>query len=112
MRKAARRPFWGSFELPQGRQFFIEIFAGKAVLTRAIAKQGINTLPPIEIDTNEFVSEAVDLTDAKVMQHVKKLIAEGYVCYIHFGTPCSSFSQARKDDGGPPPLRSPEVFRG
>ena len=26
--------------------------------------------------------------------------------YIHFGTPCSSFSQARKDDGGPPPLRS------
>ena len=66
----------------------------------------------ISEDTNEFVSEAVDLTDAKVMQHVKRLIAEGYVCYIHFGTPCSSFSQARKDDGGPPPLRSPDHVTG
>ena len=25
--------------------------------------------------------------------------------FIHFGTPCSSFSIARKHDGGPPPLR-------
>ena len=50
--------------------------------------------------------EEVDITDPKVVQHIKLLIEEGYMLYIHFGTPCSSFSQARKDDGGPPPLRS------
>ena len=112
VRKAARRSFWGSFEVPQGKQFFIEIFAGHAVLTRAVQKQGLDTLPPVEIEANEFVTETVDITDQKVVQHIKRLIEEGCVLYIHFGTPCSSFSQARKDDGGPPPLRSAEFVTG
>ena len=34
------------------------------------------------------------------------------VDFVHFGTPCSSFSQARQDDGGPPPIRSEEHIRG
>lgn len=29
----------------------------------------------------------------------------GAIIYAHFGTPCNTFSSARKEDGGPPPLR-------
>ena len=112
VRKVARRSFWGSFQRPQGQQFFLEIFAGQAVLTQAMEKAGAHVLPPVEIDTDEFVSESVDITDAKVVQHIKMLIQEGYLFYIHFGTPCSSFSQARKNDGGPPPLRNEEYITG
>ena len=111
-RKVSRRSFWGSFQRPEGRQFFLEVFAGQAVLTQAVSKAGISTLPPVEIEANEFVREEVDITDPKVVQHIKLLIEEGYMLYIHFGTPCSSFSQARKDDGGPPPLRSAAYITG
>ena len=98
-------PFWGSGFVPSGTQFFVEIFAGEAGLTQAIIARGIKTLPPIEILANEFVVEEVDILDPKVFQHLCKLIRAGCIFFIHFGTPCSSFSQARKDDGGPPPLR-------
>ena len=98
-------PFWGSGFVPSGTQFFVEIFAGEAGLTQAIIARGIKTLPPIEILGNDFVVEEVDILDPKVFQHLRKLIRAGCIFFIHFGTPCSSFSQARKDDGGPPPLR-------
>ena len=98
-------PFWGSGFVPPGTQFFVEIFAGEAGLTQAIIARGIKTLPPIEILGNDFVADEVDILDPKVFQHLCKLIRAGCIFFIHFGTPCSSFSQARKDDGGPPPLR-------
>ena len=98
-------PFWGSGFVPSGTQFFVEVFAGEAGLTQAIIARGIKTLPPIEILANNFVVEEVDILDPKVFQHLCKLIQAGCIFFIHFGTPCSSFSQARKDDGGPPPLR-------
>ena len=59
-----------------------------------------------EIEINEFVFQSVDLLDPTVLSHIKFLIKEGWVLGIHFGTPCSSYSRARKNDGGPPPLRS------
>ena len=37
-----------------------------------------------------------------------QLILLGAVFFMHFGTPCNTFSSARKEDGGPPPLRSLE----
>eukprot|EP00434_Breviolum_minutum_P042196 symbB.v1.2.037543.t1/scaffold5571.1/size28630/6 len=37
-----------------------------------------------------------------------QLIFFGCIFFAHFGTPCNSYSGARKDDGGPPPLRSSE----
>ena len=82
-RKVSRRSFWGSFQRPEGRQFFLEVFAGQAVLTQAVSKAGISTLPPVEIEANEFVREEVDITDPKVVQHIKLLIEEGYM-------PCST----------------------
>ena len=84
---------------------FVEVFAGEAGLTQAVSARGLPTLPPIEIVVNNFVTEKVDILDPLVFQHLALLIEEKLISFIHFGTPCSSFSIARKHDGGPPPLR-------
>ena len=39
-------PFWGSGFVPQGAQFFVEVFAGEAELTQAIIARGMKTRPP------------------------------------------------------------------
>ena len=49
-------------------------------------------LPPIEINTNQFVQISVDILEPQVQQHVIKLIRAKRI--------------ARKADGGPPPLRN------
>ena len=86
---------------------FVEVFAGEAGLSQAVSARGMQILPPIEIVINNFVKEKVDILDPAVFQHLQFLIQEGIgiVIFIHFATPCSSFSIARKHDGGPPPLR-------
>eukprot|EP00435_Cladocopium_sp_Y103_P067787 s92_g30.t1 len=87
------------------RPVFVEVFAGTAGLSQAISARGMQILPPIEIEPNNFVTEPVDILDPLVFRHLQLLIEENLVAFIHFGTPCSSFSIARKNDGGPPPLR-------
>ena len=91
---------------------FLEIFAGKAGLTQAAKRHGVAVLPPIELLPNEVVLEAVDILQPEVLQHVKALLTGHHVQMVHFGTPCSSFSQARKLDGGPPPLRDRDHLYG
>ncbi|CAK9110998.1 unnamed protein product, partial [Durusdinium trenchii] len=81
-------------------------------ITRAMRAAGFAVLPPIEIECNDEVQFSVDITSEDVIQHLRMLITEGYVFYAHFGTPCSSFSLARKLDGGPPPLRSKDFLWG
>lgn len=76
-----------------------EIFAGKVVLTKAMRAAGFAVLPPIEIERNDEVPFSVDITSDSVLKHLFMLIEEGFVFYVHFGTPCSSFSLARKLDG-------------
>ena len=85
---------------------FLEVFAGEAGLSQAISARGMQILPPIEINTNQFVQISVDILEPQVQQHVIKLIRAKVIVFIHFGTLCSSFSIARKADGGPPPLRN------
>ena len=105
-------PFWGSMQVPDQGPFFLEIFAGEAGLTEAVRKAGGLALPPIEIEVKGIVQEAVDLFDPQVLAHIHLLLEKGKIYYVHFGTPCSSFSIARKDDGGPPPLRDKDHLRG
>ena len=69
-------------------------------------------LPPIDIVLSEMVKEVSDVVDAQVWQRVLRVLREGVVFYLHCGTPCNTFSSARKDDGGPPPLRSLEYPMG
>ena len=43
-------------------QFFVEVFAGKARLTRAVRRKGkFAVLPPIEVDASEEVPNPADL---------------------------------------------------
>ena len=87
---------------------FLEIFAGKAGVTRAVRSEGTIVLPPVDIVLSKEVVSVTNLEDEKVWQKIDKWITSGVIDLVHFGTPCSSFSRARKDDGGPRPLRSEE----
>eukprot|EP00971_Amphidinium_carterae_P171496 3399555-Amphidinium_carterae.1 len=40
------------------------------------------------------------------MDHIQNWLLSEVVLHVHFGTPCTTFSRARRHDGGPPPLRS------
>ena len=104
--------FWGTQQIPPGGPFFLEIFAGLAGLSEAVLAGGIRILPPVELEVNSFVKFATDILDPEVLAHIHLLIQSGKILMIHFGTPCSSFSLARKDDGGPPPLRDPSHIWG
>ena len=90
----------------------MELFSGTAGITEAVQLTGVPVLPPIDIVLSEMVREASDVVDAQVWQRVLRVLREGVVFYLHCGTPCNTFSSARKDDGGPPPLRSLEYPMG
>ena len=86
--------------------FFLEIFSGTAGVTEAVQLMGVPVLPPIDIVVAGLVLEATDLLDLRVWEKVLQVLALGMVFFLHCGTPCNTFTAARKNDGGPPPLRS------
>ena len=88
----------------------LEVFAGKAVWSSSCRSRGWIVLPPIEIVVAGNVKAPADITAPRIWRKVLRWLK--VVNFVHFGTPCSSFSQARKDDGGPPPLRSVEYIAG
>lgn len=52
------------------------------------------------------VPVAFDILDESNWSFILSLVQVGAIFFIHFGTPCNTFSAARKDDDdGPPPLR-------
>lgn len=91
---------------------FLEIFAGEAGLTRAVADLSQPTALPIEIEVNPHVEFSTDILNDRVQHHILREVSSGRLWFVRFGTPCSSFSLARKDDGGPPPLRSKDKLWG
>ena len=87
-------------------KFFVEIFAGKAGLSRGVQLRGkLAVLPPIELEVSEHVPFAASIMDEKIKKKLETWLRAGVIHLIHFGTPCTSFSRARRDDGGPPPVR-------
>ena len=88
--------------------WFVEVFSGTARLTQKVAALGIPCLPPIDVTLSECVPEAFDVVDADRWDFFMQLVALAAISFAHFGTPCNTLSAARKDDGGPPPLRSAE----
>lgn len=86
--------------------YFLELFAGEAGLTEAVHLQGVPVLPPVDIVRSELVTEPRDLVDVVFWHQILQLISLGLVFFLHCGTPCNTFTAARKNDGGPPPLRS------
>lgn len=111
---ASTTPLWSTWdEVPRDCKevlahgpFFLEIFSGTARLTEHVAALGIPVLPPIDIETSEWVPRPVDILDAALWDRVVTLAHHGAIFFVHLGTPCNTFSAARKLDGGPPRLRS------
>ena len=86
--------------------WFIEVFSGTARLTQVVASLGIPCLPPIDVTLSPSVPVAFDVVDARKWDFFMQLVTLAAIAFAHFGTPCNTLSAARKDDGGPPPLRS------
>ena len=86
--------------------FFLELFAGLAGLTEAVYLAGVPVLPPVDIVPSPLVTTPRDLVDYVVWRQILEILALGVVFFLHCGTPCNTFTSARKEDGGPPPLRS------
>ena len=96
----------GRQALPTSGSFFLEIFAGKAGITDAVRLLGVQVLPPVDIVCSQHVLEPVDVLDVNTWDCILRVLRSGVVFFIHCGTPCNTFTSARKHDGGPPPLRS------
>ncbi len=108
---------WTSWkEVPRDAQYvasqgpwFVEVYSGTARLTQVMRSLGVKCLPPIDVTISPLVPDAFDVVDVEQWSFFMKLAKTGSIFFAHFGTPCNTFSAARKDDGGPPPLRSAEA---
>jgi len=69
----------------------LELFGGTGRLTRCLSKLGLNMLPSVEIHD----SVVFDLTRAATQRALLQLLREGWIRYVHCGTPCQVFSRAR-----------------
>jgi hypothetical protein len=94
---------------------FLELFAGAAGLTRAVAAQGCVTMDPVETRLGDsHAMTSTDIADDAVFARIKKEIRQGKVRWLHAAPPCRTFTKARRTDrfGSAPVLRSSEVPEG
>ena len=59
-----------------------------------------------------MVPSPFDVGDHDLWEFFMQIVVLGAIFFAHFGTPCNTFSAARKEDGGPPPLRSMDALWG
>ena len=79
----------------------LELFSGCAVLSRTFCQHGF-AAEAWDIEYNSFC----DLSNPEVLTSILDRIRAREFSYVHLGTPCTTWSRARRDDGrGPPPLR-------
>ena len=112
-------PYWKSWkevpmdpmEVAKFGRWFVEIFSGAARLTQSARNKMIPCLPPIDITLGTEIPVPFDVLDADQWQRFMQLIYFGLIFFAHFGTPCNSYSAARKDDGGPPLLFDRSTFQ-
>lgn len=81
---------------------FLEIFSGTGRLGTSVHR--VTSWPVLLWDIT--LGEAYDLTKRVNQQRILHWLMSGKVRGGHLGTPCNSFSRARDQPGGPPPLRS------
>jgi len=72
------------------QRFFLELYAGCGRLTAAVRNSGLDVAPPFERSSGEHFN----IHHPGVLRQLKRWICQGRFWYIHFGTPCSSFSIA------------------
>ena len=84
------------------KKYMLEIFSGCARLSRACANAGFWSIAyDIEYGHN------CDVLNSKVFDKLVRFIKRNasLIALVWCGTPCTTWSRARKHDGGPPPLR-------
>ena len=89
------------------KKYVIELFSGCARLSQACARHGYVSLA-YDIE----YGASCDLLNPSVLQQVQRFITQhsDSIALVWFGTPCTSWSMARRNDGGPPPLRDNSTF--
>jgi hypothetical protein len=87
----------------------LEIFSGTGRLTAALNRQGMAAIA-IDIKDNPLL----DMSQPVLLAYVLQLIAQGVIAFIWLGTPCASWSLARRGIAGSPggPLRTCKYIYG
>ena len=70
----------------------LELFAGKGGLSAAIRSLGLRVLPAFDVRYGSIF----DLTRKRTQDLVIRLLEEGWIWYVHLGTPCTIWSIARR----------------
>lgn len=84
---------------------FLELFSGKAGMSRAMKHRLSRRFSVVSIDI--INNGEHDLAKKSFQRFILHLIHSQQVAGVWLGTPCTSWSRARRNDGhGPPPLRS------
>ena len=79
-------------ERSAARHGMIEIFSGSESLSRSVEEKGMQVLGSVDIKKGS----KFDLTLSRVQNALINFVLLSHVAYIHFGTPCTVFSIARK----------------
>ena len=82
-------------------EFFVEAFSGTGRMAASVRKRGLDVF---EFDLTQQGGRR-NILHANVLHELKALIAHPMCRGIWFGYPCGTFSSARRNDGGPKPLR-------
>ena len=98
---------YGRLRLDPPRWMFarlvLEVYAGSARITQACRRLGIETSQPWD----KLGGSRFDLTNKQNIRKLLNIIASGHIILVWLAPPCSTFSSARRWDGGPIPLRDP-----
>ena len=81
--------------------FFIEAFSGTGRMAAGVREHGLDAF---EFDLTQQGGKR-NLLHANVLHELRSLIAHPMCRGVWFGFPCGTFSSARRNDGGPGPLR-------
>ena len=90
-------------------RLFLDLFAGhSAPLSCAAKTMNIDHFSPFDIEFNA----TCDILNDDLFENLLKLAHSGLVGAVWSAPPCRFYSTLRKNDGGPPPLRSKEFLDG
>lgn len=87
------RPHAHSFFPHGGGKVFLEVFSGTGRLTHAVDEKHIPVLEPIDYANGAHC----DLRRRSTQEVILKWLERGVIGFLHIGTPCTIWSQARRN---------------
>ena len=100
-----------NFPIPVSPKLFLDFFSGSGHLWKALRAQLGHAATVVEIDF--LHGPQFDLTKRSLQRFVANLIKKHRVIMVWLGTPCTTWSRARRGGGsGPPPIRTNEHIWG